>query len=301
MSIRRQNNVLFRGVDAMIRAALRQLPPSEATERIALTWGYRFQPDPKLVQLRSGLRFDFNAADYISLWLYYLGTFEPTALAHAKRVLRAGSNVLDVGSNVGFYSIELAQTACDGRLVSIEAMPQHAAAVRRNLELNGLKNATVLQFAVGASDGGTVQIGLPAGGNPGMYSVVWDSENPGIEVPLTTIDKIIEEQSLLGLDLIKMDIEGSEFAALRGATRTLESLRPALLIELNEDALGRFDASPAMVKQLLRELGYSGWKLSGGAAQPIADSTRHVCDECLYLHRDRLDLAQRIGLSPHLT
>ena len=94
-----------------------------------------------------------------------------------------------------------------------------------------------------------------------------------------------------------MDIEGSEYRALRGAMTTLQRCRPAILIELNEKALRRCQSSADEVKELLKKLDYQGWVIGRKVVRPIHSSQPiHHCDECLFIHRSKTSLIEKLGL-----
>lgn len=295
----KSSNTVYALADSVIRNTLSRVPVSRLTEKIALSWGYRYQPEPRVIQLRSGLRFNYETCDFIPLSLYYLGTFEDYCLSFAKACAPKGATVLDVGANIGLYTVELANSVGPmGRVISIEAMPRHAQSVRRNLGLNGLDNAEVVQVAVGDHHG-EVTLGLPPGGNQGMFSV-GASGGETATVPLRLLDDILQEKGVSSLALIKMDIEGSEMAALQGATKTLRQFKPAILIELNEPALQRFGTSSIAVRSLIQEFGYRGWVVGPNGVRPIRPDDQHVCDECLFIHRDKSSLIETLKL-PYLT
>src|SRR5205814_1997897 len=159
-------------------------------------------------------------------------------IEYLKAIAKPGSTVLDVGANIGFHTLEAWRAVGNtGRVISIEASPAHADAVRRNLETNDFPTGEIINVAVGARDG-EVSLGLPEGGNEGMFGINAGPEK-AFSVPLRRIDDLLDARGVDRLDLIKIDIEGSELEALRGATRTLSSHQPAILIELNDVALQR--------------------------------------------------------------
>lgn len=296
----KSSSAVYRVADGVIRNTLTRLPVSWATEGIALSWGYKYQPEPRVIRLRSGLRFHYETCDFIPLSLYYLGVFEGYCLSLAKACAPEGATVLDVGANIGLYTVELASRVGPmGRVISIEAMPRHAESVRRNLALNGLDNAEVVQVAVGDHHG-EVTLGLPPGGNQGMFAVGADNGGETATVPLRPIDDILQEKGVTSLALIKMDIEGSEMAALQGAIKTLRQFKPAILIELNEPALQRFGTSAVAARLFIQELGYRGWIISPNGVRPLRPDDQHVCDECLFIHRDKSALIQALKL-PYFT
>ena len=116
-------------------------------------------------------------------------------------------------------------------------------------------------------------------------------------VSLSTIDELLEEQGVHGVDFIKMDIEGSELNALHGARMTLRKYRPPILIELNDAALQRCGSSSREVVQLLHEMNYQGWKINRNSTELIADSNDvKEFNECIFLYRHSEELAAKLGL-----
>ena len=285
----------YRLIDAALRAALRHLPVSSFSEKAALGWGYSYRPRPRLARLRSGLRFNYESVDYIPLMLYYTGVFEPRLLRYLKKIARPGDTVLDVGANIGFHTLESWHAVGRrGRVISIEASPIHATAVRKNLAVNELPADDVVNLAVGDHKG-EVSLGLPAGGNQGMFGVNAGSE-ASFSCPMERIDDVLASRGVSALSLIKMDIEGSELGALRGATETLARYRPAILIELNDSALKRCGGSSSDVLKLLTGAGYDGWIISDARTPPITPAMPHECDECLFLPKEADDLRKRLRL-----
>lgn len=287
----------YRMIDAALRHALRALPISSWTEQIALRWGYWFRPAPRVVTLRSGARIQVEAADYLQLLVYYLGTFEPHCLRYLRSCAGEGATIVDVGANIGVYTLESSlAVGPSGRVIAIEAAPSHAEALRRNIQLNGMTNIVPIQVAVGDS-AGMATLTLAGGGNLGMFTLGASSGEEVCRVAVRPIDSLLEERGISSVDLIKMDVEGSEYRALKGTAKTLETCRPALLIELNEGALQSCQSSAEQVKSFLRGLGYRGWVLGRKAVQPIPENgSNHHCDECLFVHRQNASLIRKLAL-----
>lgn len=285
----------YRTIDAALRAVLRWLPPSSISQGTALYWGYRFRPAPRVVSLRSGMRFRFESVDFIPLMIYYTGVFEPHVIRLLKMIARPGATVLDVGANIGFHTLEAWRAVGNsGRVISIEASPEHAATIRRNLETNGLPVKDIINVAVGDRNG-EVALARPDGGNQGMFGINAGTED-AFFTPIKRIDDLVESASLSSLALIKIDIEGSELAALRGAAETLRRHTPAILIELNDVALARCGASSADIVTFLNEAGYDGWVIAGRGLRTITNSEPHECDECLFLPRRESRIRERLKL-----
>jgi FkbM family methyltransferase len=280
----KHSNPFYRAADRALRVGFRLAPPSTVFENAALWWGYRFQPPAEVIRLRSGALIRVTDTEHSQLLLRYIGTFEPHCLALLRKYVVRGSIVLDVGANIGLYTVEASRAVGPtGRVISIEAAPHHASAVEDSVQLNGMQNVTVVTTAVG-SEKGEATLTLPSGGNMGMFTLGSVVGNQSYAVSVRTIDDILSEQDVRSIDFIKMDIEGSEFCALTGAEKTIKKYRPPILIELNEVALQSCGSSADQVKSLLVSFGYRGFLIAKNSLSPIDPSQRHVVDECLFLH-----------------
>lgn len=275
---RKSANVIYRAVDVALRYILRRVSVSPRSEHLALWWGYRFNPEPGIITLRSGAKIRTTHVDHLQLLLSYLGTFEPLSLDVMRRHLKIGATMLDVGANIGLFTIEAAQVVGpSGKVISIEAAPHHAMSVKNSAAVNNMTNVEVISVAVGDTDG-EATLTLPRDANYGMFTLGKVDGDESFSVALRKIDDVIGERKI---HFVKMDIEGSEYRALLGARQTLERDRPPILIELNEAALQACGSSSRQVKEFLSDLGYRGTLLAG---TPITLDQTHVCDECLFTH-----------------
>lgn len=144
--------------------------------------------------------------------------------------VQAGDVVLDCGANVGVF----ARAALDsgaGRVVAIEPLPQNLECLRRNFarELDG---GRLILFPKGVWDSETTLTVRVNPENTAAASFVMGAESwqPISGLPLTTIDNLVAELKLDRVDFIKLDIEGAEVRALRGASATLARFRPRLAV-----------------------------------------------------------------------
>ncbi|WP_415950554.1 FkbM family methyltransferase [Streptomyces sp. KLOTTS4A1] len=165
---------------------------------------------------------------------------------------------VDIGGWYGPWSRRLA--ARSREVVAIEPVPHLA----RTLERITPANVRVVQAA--ASDRpGTRRLWFPAGdtGARGLSSLVpRDLHTHGVDVRCLTVDEL----GLREVDFIKIDVDGSELAALRGAAKTLERDQPALLLEVE----ARIQPT-APILDLLTDHGYRGWVLPERVWLPLDD------------------------------
>lgn len=186
----------------------------------------------------------------------WLGSYEHEKQRLFMRAVRPGGVVYDVGAHVGFYTL-LASVLVGtrGRVVAFEPFARNLGYLRRHLELNRTTNVTVVEAAVCDHDG---MVRLRDG--PGSSQVHVDNSGT-LSVRAVTLDGLVYQHHLPPASVIKMDIEGSEAAALRGAMRLLKEKRPLLFLSTH----GR--QVHAECCRLLVELGYKLAALGSGSVE----------------------------------
>jgi FkbM family methyltransferase len=142
--------------------------------------------------------------------------------------------VLDIGCGIGDYTLLcLKYFNCD-KVISIDALSELCEQTKENLRLNGIdKNKAIIVQKAISDKRGSEKI-LIEGGSIKMAIV---SEKGFSKIHSITIDELVEKLSLNSLNIIKMDIEGSELKALRGAKNTLSVFKPRLIVEVHSKAL----------------------------------------------------------------
>jgi len=130
----------------------------------------------------------------------------------------------DVGANVGFYSLLASKLVGSGKVFAFEPAPRNLSYLRKHLAINRTKNVEILATAV--SDRiGTASFEIEETGFMGHLS-----GEGSITVQTTTLDSLVEEGKVLPPNYMKMDIEGAELLALRGASHTFQRFRPVLFL-----------------------------------------------------------------------
>ncbi|MBP7274635.1 MAG: FkbM family methyltransferase [Kiritimatiellae bacterium] len=193
---------------------------------------------------------------------------EPLITNMPRLPLRPGGVVLDLGGNIGVTALYAA--ACvdgerGGRVVVFEPDSENLTVLRENLDLNPAgRCVTVIPKGVSDRSG---RMTFQMGGNYTSSLVrtnYIEADEPAyrtVEVDVTTVDDACAELGLPRVDAVKMDIEGSEVAALRGARQTLQTHHPFLVIETHT-VEGR--ATMEEVVKELRQAGYANIQLGEG-------------------------------------
>lgn len=246
--------------------ALRLIPPATRGKmRLARAiLGSARHVSDVVVQDRRGHRFLIpQVGSPIGLDLLINGVYEPLELELALRLLRKGSTFVDVGANVGCYSIPLAAALePGGRVIAIEASPRLQVYLERNIVMNGLHNVEIVPAAAGEREGTTDFHEAPSH-SFGMGSIAPQFSSRPVQLSMSRLDTILEERAIERVDLIKVDVEGFEVGVFRGARTTLTGAHPpAVLFEFLDWAEERAGFRAGAAQEALLDWGFTLWTSS---------------------------------------
>jgi FkbM family methyltransferase len=160
----------------------------------------------------------------LSCWL---GNYEYEKQKAFAAAVQRGFTVYDIGANVGFYSL-LASVlvGSEGKVFCFEPVPRNLEYLRRHVELNKLSNCTIMDAAVGSYEGTS---SFDLGPNRAQGHLTAES-NGALIVSTVTLDGLVASGKLSPPDLIKCDIEGAEYEALKGASSILAKYGPTIFL-----------------------------------------------------------------------
>lgn len=213
-----------RGKGILLRRILVPLlPPGEAE--------YDLSVPPKSMQVSLRYRETLGLSSLI------YGTFELAELNFVNQYLRPGNLAMDIGANVGIFTVVMGATVGDtGRVFAFEPVPANLIRLEKNISKNALRNVQIFTLALGISDG---QMNLCMATDPAYPSLheVQDGFATGmdIKVQVRTLDSVWQELGCPAVAFVKIDVEGAEMDVLRGAMIFLTTCRPTLLVEANTD------------------------------------------------------------------
>lgn len=241
-----------------LQAAQPERPVRGLTRFAALIdrWLPRYQG---VIRLPGGGRMIVDSRDPAQRWLLFSGSYQP-AVTHALRAYTPrGGWCLDVGANLGYYTVALASWAGpQGRVAAFEANPAMAAQVRRNVALNppldGFAPVEIVEQPVDRRAG---PVTFFVSASPGKSSLIAGHVSAPVErlaLAATTLDDYLSAQSWPRLDAVKIDIEGNDCNAVLGAQASLDRFRPVIVFEYGFDTPREVAAETFA---LLDRLGYT--------------------------------------------
>jgi FkbM family methyltransferase len=179
--------------------------------------------------------------------------FDPEELAILKSRLSEGFTFVDVGANIGAYSLWVATLAGPtARILAIEPQPKVFDRLTYNIGLNPHGTVKAVACAVADKPGELTLFLDPRNSGESSVKIVASSQAATLRVPATTLLDLVRNERLERLDAIKLDVEGAEDIILEPFFRDApESLYPSLIIV--EDGTRQWQTD---VPKMLREKGY---------------------------------------------
>lgn len=221
----------------------------------SLAW--RFGLIPRKLALQFGCTMVFPRG-YRAILDYADGTYAPErrVMVLMSRLVRPGMTVVDVGAHLGYYTLLLRKLVGGvGRVYAFEPSPVFYETLKTNLAMNGFVDVVAVPMAVADFCGYQDFHHSVVGGGSSLYRRLEGSTV--VKVQVTTLDAFFGELGWPKVDLIKIDIEGAEAAALRGAKELIRRSAPLhLILELNPQTLEAATVSPLDLVLLIRELGF---------------------------------------------
>lgn len=217
----------------------------------------------ELASTVEGFSMHVDASDYaVGHTVARTGRYEPEVSAVVRSLLRPGATFIDVGANIGWFSLLAASVVGPGgRVIAVEPNPLNVSLLRQSAKENGFDNIEVFNVALGDRPGA---VALETDGSNGRIIPIDGPPAAPLEasfvVPAFSLDDLLAASMPAAVDVVKMDVEGAEPMVLRGAQGVLSTFRPVLVTEFYPLAL---DSSPwGNARGYLAQLRALGYRLA---------------------------------------
>jgi len=232
----------FRGQARVGVGLVRRLVTAEHAFRGPLGFGMRIDPE-----------------DYFQACML-LGFYDPLGVALARRFVRPGSTAVDGGAHIGYFTLLFAQLAGPaGRVVSFECDPRAATRLREHAALADARRVTIHEAALHDGSVDTLMLNLPDQlGWSTVRADHWVPADARVAVEATSLDAALDRDGVAAADVsfMKLDVEGAELEALRGAAATLAGSRAAVLVEFYPSRMRLLGDDPREFLAHMSALGY---------------------------------------------
>ena len=194
----------------------------------------------EVVRAEEGFRIHVDPSDYaVGHTLARTGGYEPEVSATLRRVLPRGATFIDIGANIGWFSLLGALiVGPSGHVVAVEPNPRNVALLRESVKDNGFENIDILPVALAERPGVAA---LETDGSNGRVIPIDGPPPETVEASFVVatypLDELLNDVGTSRVDVMKIDVEGAEPLVLLGATKTISQNRPLLISEFYPMAL----------------------------------------------------------------
>ena len=231
-------------------------------ERVDFWWSYfpmSFKPERGLFEY-----WDDDGGDLRFLW----------------KNLRPGMTFLDVGAYHGLYSLIAAKKlGRGGKVFAFEPSPRERLRMMRHLRHNGVDSVCLESYALAATPG-TATFAVVVSGYTTMNSLrppSTDDPTKQIAVETTSFDAYLDQHRIETVDFVKIDAEGGELEAFRGAKHLLTALRPVVICEVLDLVTRGWGYAAKDIMSLLRSYGYEWFDVAAdGSLRPHVPREEYV-------------------------
>ncbi|MFJ8360610.1 FkbM family methyltransferase [Streptomyces sp. NPDC093984] len=230
----------------------------------------RDHPRRRVVETRFGARFAVDTQDLIQRYLYLFGVWEPHMTRWIQRRLKPGDGFVDVGANIGVFSVLASHLVGDrGQVVAIEASPAFHHRLLQQARLNGCRNIRAVNAAVSDAPT-TLTFVLASSRNMGANSIVpYDGPAEStFEIDALPLPELLDPQEIANARVIKIDVEGAEGRVVRGLAPVLDKLRPdaEITVEVTPERMARLGDRAEDLMSTMADAGFHAYRLANDYA-----------------------------------
>lgn len=200
-----------------------------------------------------GIHMVVKPGDFISDEILRSGCWEPEV---TKEILgisgSTGGLMVDVGANMGYFSLLWAGSNPTNRVVSIEPVSRNIDMIRKNIDLNGLGDRITVMPVAASNRRGMSSFDEGSAAETGHGGLTMTLSPSSSKITTIMLDDYFDD-----IDVLKIDVEGADALVLMGASRLLMDQRiGTILYEINESRCALLGLSPTSASDLLRAYGY---------------------------------------------
>lgn len=219
---------------------------------------FHWRPHAFTGRLQFGSRVCGNTRDLIQRHLYFFGIWEPDISHWIDTTLRPGDGFIDIGANIGYYSLLAAKkVGTRGVVVAIEASPPIYSTLTWHMRFNRRRNVRTVQAAAMAKR----SIVRLFAGNPDNIGKTSTIPRTGecVDVQGLPLSEILEENEIKRARIIKIDVEGAELHVLHGLLPLLDGMRPDLeiVMEVSPSLMPGAMQSAEEIFSIMQEHGFA--------------------------------------------
>jgi len=220
-----------------------------------------------VVFANNGCLVNVDTRNFIEYKIFAEGGYENYMSALIKQYLNPNTSFLDVGANIGIHSLSAA-TITDAKIYSFEPIAFIRQKLEKNISLNKYQNIKVVPLALSNETKVIKTTYNELSSNQGTFSIS-NEDNGTVSINCVKGDDFVIENKITNIAVIKIDVEGFEYAVLSGLAETIRNQKPVIFFEFDWKYIGRDNKTIDEYEELIFEkLGYNIFIIEGSILEP---------------------------------
>jgi len=228
-------------------------------------WFWQDARNRKVRGKLNNLLMDLDISQWSERAAFFLGRwYELETQKLLKKVLHSGDEVVDVGANIGMFSLAARHhIGNEGTIYAFEPNPEVRRRLNRNIEINQISNITVYPVGLGETEGQFVLYVPHVNTGEGSLSCFTDHEYKRDKYWEVPVDVKIGDDLLQEVNprLIKVDVEGAEVGVFKGISKLINRCKPLIIAEYVPQHISRFGHTFADIQSIAQEHSYNIFQL----------------------------------------
>ena len=189
----------------------------------------------KLKIKRNNIFFLLNLTEGIDFAIY-LNLYERKVVKFYSKIIDSNSNILDIGSNIGFHTLNFANLLSTGKVFSIEPTSFAIKKLKKNINLNRFLKKKIIYDQIFFTNSknnfkNKIYASWPLKNNNNIHPILMGEEKDASKSKIESLDSYIFRKKINNLNLIKIDVDGNEFDIINSGKKTIRKFRPIIMIE----------------------------------------------------------------------
>jgi len=212
--------------------------------------------------------------------------YESEDSAMIMKLVAAAQNIVDIGANMGWYSINIAKTFPDCHVYAFEPIPRTFDFLERNIQLNALENIHAYPFGLSNERKDLVFYYYTEGSvNASSANLSERVDADLITCQVERLDDFVDSLKLR-VDFIKCDVEGAELFAFQGGLETLKRDKPIVFTEMLRKWAAKFNYHPNKIINIFSSIGYRCFYVKGDHLNEIREITEVTAETNFFFLHD---------------
>lgn len=252
---------------------------------------------PRIVWIEDfdkNLNIQVRLGEHIGSQMFWRGEYSGDQLDVMRKLLKHDDVFVDIGANIGIFSLVAAKLARAGRVYAFEPVHDLFDKLTMNVAANDFSNVRCYRVALMDTEGiGIIHRPLSrfldGSMNDGLASFFseWDATESEM-VSMACLDNVVRREGISRIDMAKIDVEGSELKVLKGSLESLRLMKPKLLLEISDKTARRAGYTARDLYRFLDEIGYLVHRIaySGGTYVFMTEDDLRPYQNVLCIHKD---------------